>query len=58
MKRKDLIHKIPRALTTSHVGKATLRLYNYKIVDFLLSKFGEKWLDGDEESKWKDVFSM
>ena len=55
MKRKDLIHKIPKALTTSHLGKATLRLYNYKIVDFLRCKFGEKWFFEDDETKWNMV---
>ena len=32
---KDLINKIPKPLTTSHVAKGSLRIYNYKIVDFL-----------------------
>ena len=58
MKRKDLIHKIPKALTTSHLGKATLRLYNYKIVDFLRCKFGEKWFFEDDETKWNMVQSI
>ena len=56
MKRLDLIDKIPKPLTTSHVGKSTLRLYNYKIVDFLLQHgFDEEWFDEDDETKWNMV---
>ena len=39
---KDLIDKIPKPLTTSHVAKGSLRIYNYKIVDFLKFKFKGK----------------
>lgn len=55
MKRKDLLPKIPKALTSSHVSEGTLRLYNYKVIDFLLSQFKKEWFDLDEEVKWKDV---
>jgi len=54
-KRKDLLHKIPKALTTSHVSKGTLRQYNYKVIDFLFSQFGEEWFDLDKRTKWKAV---
>jgi hypothetical protein len=30
-------------------------LYNYKVIDFLLSQFKKEWFDLDEEVKWKDV---
>ena len=39
---KDLINKIPKPLTTSHVAKGSLRIYNYKTVDFLKFKFKGK----------------
>ena len=39
---KDLINKIPKPLTTSHIAKGSLRIYNYKIVDFLKFKFNGK----------------
>jgi len=42
-------------LTTSHVAAGTLRLYNYKIVDFLLYHFKENWFDKDDETKWRMV---
>ncbi len=51
MKRKELLTKIPKALTSSHVSEGTLRLYNYKVIDFLLSQFKKEWFDLDEEDK-------
>ena len=58
MKRKELLTKIPKRLNTSHVGEGTQRQYNYKVLDFLLSKFGYKWFQKDEKKKMRDIQSI
>jgi hypothetical protein len=53
--RKDLLPKIPKALTKAHVSVSSLRQYNYKVLDFLLSQFKEDWFDKDNKTKWRAV---
>ncbi len=56
LKRKDLLPKIPKALTKAHVSEGSLRQYNYKVLDFLLSQgFKEDWFDKDNKTKWRAV---
>ena len=53
--RKDLLPKIPKALTKAHVSEGSLRQYNYKVLDFLLCQFKEDWFDKDNKTKWRAV---
>ena len=53
-KAQDYFSKIPNALT-GLVGRSSLRQYNYKIVAFLDSLFGEAWFHKKDKRKIKDV---